>query len=787
MPTRPFVCRAMFVALMLSVVGILPGAVPAETPQKARVATEEAFQTDVRPIVEKYCIDCHGEDEPEADVSLHRLGDSALVLEHRDAWTRALQMLRIDGMPPKDADDRPSNDERNKLIEWLDLKLFHVDCDVADDAGRVTIHRLNRTEYDNTIRDLLGIDIDPARDFPSDDVGYGFSNMADVLSLPPLLFEKYVDAAERIAAAAILTEAASKRRQRFDAGRLQISESGRQRGEWIWMTSRGSAYRRQEIRVAGEYIIRVEAQADQAGPDPARLEILIDGKSVKVHDTHGQREPATYEVQVELAPGLHKIEAAFINDYYQPKAEDPRDRDRNLAVRFIEIQGPANAAPPEVHRRIVFTTPAEGKTVAQAAHEIFGRLLPRAFRRPVGTAEVGRFVRLVEFAVERGDSFERGVQVGLQAVLVSPHFLFRVEDDGNESGHGDGQPGEATSPHRINDYELASRLSYFLWSTMPDEELFRLAEQGQLHEPATLEDQVDRMLADPKAEALVENFASQWLTLANIVEAQPNKKLFPEFTPELRADMVQETKMFVRDIFRADRSLIDFLDADFTFVNERLAGHYGIEGVSGNEFRRVALPAGERTGVLTHASLLTITSNPDRTSLVRRGAWILDNILGMELPDPPANVPSLEEGAKESGAASMREQLKIHREMPTCASCHDTLDPLGFGFENFDPIGRWRETADGQPVDAGGTLPSGESFSGPVELAGILKKRQDEFAELITRKMLTYALGRGLELPDSCAVDDIVADLRENDYRFTILVKGIVRSQPFLMRQSDDS
>ena len=320
---------------------------------------------------------------------------------------------------------------------------------------------------------------------------------------------------------------------------------------------------------------------------------------------------------------------------------------------------------------------------------------------------------------------------------------------------------------------------------MPDEELFGLAEQGKLHEPQVLDSQIARMLADPKAESLVDNFASQWLTLSNIVEAQPNAKLFPEFTPELRADMVQETKTLVRTIFREDRSLLEFLDADYTFVNERLAKHYGIDGVSGDEFRQVSLPKNQRTGVLTHASILTITSNPDRTSLVRRGVWILDQILGMELPSPPANVPSLEEGAKKSGATSMREQLKLHREMPTCAACHDTMDPLGFGFENFDPIGRWRVEAEGKPVDAGGTLPGGDSFSGPVELAGILKNRKDEFVKLVTKKMLTYALGRGLTIPDSCTVDDIAADLSENDYRFTVLVRGIVHSKPFLRRRSE--
>ncbi len=749
----------------------------ADPDQPRRVASNELFKSDVLPVVQKYCVDCHGADEPEGDVSLHDLSHAEHVYENRDTWVRAIRLMGVDGMPPKDHDDRPSAAEKRKMIEWLDLALFHVDCDVADDAGRVTIHRLNRTEYTNTVRDLLGVDIDPAKDFPSDDVGYGFNNIAVVLSLPPLLFEKYVDASEQIAAATILTSAAGQQKQRFNAGQLETAGAAEPGGGVIRMTSDGSAIRFHDVRATGDYIIRVEASADQAGPDPARLEIRVDGKKVTVHDTQGHREPAVYEVSCRIQQGLRKIEAAFINDYYQPKARDPKDRDRNMTVRFIEIQGPTNADPSEIHRRVLFTKPSADKSVEQAAEEAFRRLLPRAFRRPVDDGEIERLVRIVKFAVARGDSFERGIQAGLQGILVSPHFLFRLEFDDTTSN--------AVSEHQINDFELASRLSYFLWSTMPDEELFQLADQGRLHEAQVLDAQVDRMLADSKADALVDNFASQWLTLSNIVEAQPDEKLFPEFTPELRADMVQETKMFIRSVFRDDRSLVDFLDADYTFVNERLARHYDIDGVKGSEFRRVSLPRETRTGILTHASILTITSNPDRTSLVRRGVWILDQILGMELPDPPGDVPSLEEGAKESGATSMREQLKLHREMPTCAACHDTMDPLGFGFENFDPIGRWRDEAEGNPVDAGGTLPSGESFSGPVELAGILRNRRDKFAELVTKKMLTYALGRGLEIPDSCAIDDIVAELSQNDYRFTVLVRGIVHSKPFLMRRGE--
>ncbi|MBC8350728.1 MAG: DUF1592 domain-containing protein [Planctomycetes bacterium] len=770
---HPF--RLATLPTLLAVLAISSGGPTKAAEHTKPIATDETFTAKVLPLVQQYCLDCHGPDDPEGDVSFDQFHSPDQVLQNRDTWERAIRLLGIDGMPPKDYDERPSREEREALVEWLDLKLHHVDCDVVDDAGQVTIHRLNRTEYNNTVRDLLGIDINPARDFPSDDVGYGFSNIADVLSLPPLLLEKYVDASEGIAAAVILTEEGGRRKQRFDARQLKGTGAAQPREDWVQMSSTGAAVCDLEIKLAGEYVIRVEAAADQAGPDPARMEIRVDGKPVKVHDIVGYREPATYEIRHRLSAGRRQIEAAFINDYYKPEAKDPRDRDRNLAVRFIELRGPTDAAPPDVHQQIVFTKPSREKSVEQAGREVLQRLMPRAFRRPVDETEVDRFVKVIEFAVERGDSFERGVQVALQAILVSPHFLFRVEG------------GELSSEkqHAISEYELASRLSYFLWSTMPDEELLDLAGQGKLHAPDILDTQMARMLADPKADALVDNFASQWLTLSNFVEATPDAKLFPEFTPELRADMIAETKMFVREIFRGDRSLLDFLDADFTFANERLAKHYGIQGVSGDKLRRVSLPGGQRAGVLTHGSILTITSNPNRTSLVRRGAWVLDNILGVQLPDPPANVPSLEEGAKESGATSLREQLKIHRESPSCAACHDTLDPLGFGFENFDPIGRWRTLADGESVDAGGTLPSGDSFSGPTELVQILKKRKRDFTELVAQKMLTYALGRGLEIPDSCTIDDLVADLEENDYRFTVLVHGIVHSKPFLMRSTN--
>ena len=742
------------------------------------LASDEVFKTTILPMVETYCLDCHDDVEAMGDLSFESLARPEQVLENRDAWVKAFKLLSISGMPPAEKKKRPTRAEYDALVEWLDLKLNHCDCEKVDDVGRETIHRLNRTEYNNTIRDLLGVDVQPADDFPSDDVGHGFSNMADVLSLSPLLLEKYVDAAEKIAAAAIRPESFDERKQRFSDRQLKITGRGRPAsGGGYFLYSAGAVYRDHEFAQTGEYLVRFEAMADQAGPESAKMRISIDGKPIKVDEVKGHLEPAIFEVRRQLTKGSHRLEAAFINDYYRPEAKNRRDRDRNLTIRSIEIQGPIGSPLPASHKRIVFTQPSKGgKSVAQAAREIFTRFLPQAFRRPVSSSETNRYVALVESATKQGDTFERGIQIGVQAMLVSPHFLFRVEIDDN--------PHDPDAQHQLTDFELATRLSYFLWSTMPDQELFRLAKNRKLHQPKVLDQQITRMLKDPKADALVDNFASQWLNLSNLVEVEPDTKLFPEFTPELRADMIRETKLFARSVFREDRSILDFLDAKDTFVNERLARHYGINGVKGEQMRRVALPPNQRMGVLTHGSILTLTSNPDRSSLVRRGDWIVNNVLGIPLPDTPDNVPSLDEAAKKSGL-SLREQLALHRESPNCSTCHDTLDPLGFGLDNFDAIGRWRQEFGGKPVDSKGIMPSGESFSGPVELTGILKKRKKEFTELVTRKMLTYALGRGLELPDSCAVDEIVADLQENDYRFSRLVRGIARSRPFLMRRGD--
>ncbi len=741
------------------------------------VASDEVFRLVVQPFLRNFCVECHGNSEPEAGHSFEELDKASEVPASRKQWEKVIRILNIDGMPPEDHQPRPSPEERKKVLRWLDAKLHYFDCDQVDDSGRVTIRRLNRNEYNNTIRDLLGVDIDPAKDFPSDDVGYGFDNIGDVLSLPPLLLEKYVDAAERIADAAIVADSSDDRKQTFDAAQLKTDQARMVR-DFQLLTSRGSVYRQIEFPATDQYVLRVEAGADQAGPELAKMEIRLDGKPVKVHEIQGHKTPKVYEFQLKIEKGEHRVDATFINDYYKPNAKDPRERDRNLVIRSFEVLGPLNAKPPESHQRIIFVRPSKGKSARQAAKEIFAKLMKRAFRRPVDSAEVDRTIRLVEFAMEKGETFEGAVQIGVQAVLVSPHFLFRVEIDP--------QPNDPKAQHQIGNHELASRLSYFLWSTMPDDELTQLADSGRLHEPKVLDDQVRRMLRDPKSESLVKNFTGQWLNLRNLDEITPDPNRFPSFTPELRRDMVRETELFITTIIQEDRNILDLLDADFSFVNERLARHYGIDTVKGEQFQRVKLPVSQRLGVLTHASILTLTSNPTRTSLVKRGKWILDNVLAVDMPDPPANVPPLEEAAKNNQNASLREQLKIHRSIPGCASCHNTMDPLGFGLENFDAIGRWRTKDEKEEIDSSGTLPSGESFSGPVELVRILKKRETQFARCLAEKMLTFALGRGLEYYDRCAVDKILASLRKNDYRFSVLVTNIVHSKPFLMRRGDE-
>ncbi len=745
---------------------------------KPHPASADKFAKHVGPFLKKYCFDCHAGGAEEGSLTLDEFAKPEAFAKNRKTAESVFKMLSAGVMPPEEG-TQPKMEERQAAVDWIDAKLNYVDCDLPPDPGRVTIRRLNRAEYNNTIRDLVGIDFEPAADFPSDEVGNGFDNIGDVLSLPPLLLEKYLEAAETIAKKSIVSHPDRFGIQRFAGKNLEGTGSAGEPGSdgFITMASSGSVIAKVRIPAKSEYVVRTEAMAEQAGDEPARLELRLDGKKIEVFDIKGRRKADMYEAKLQIDAGEHKLEAAFINDYYNPKAKNPKERDRNLYVRKVEVV-PTNVSLdqlPESHRRIVFVTPDKNTSDKTAAEKILKRFITQAFRRPATGEEIEKFTDLALFAISRGETFEQSIQLAVTAVLVSPHFLFRVEDH---------SPSEKPAVKPIGDYELASRLSYFLWSSMPDDELFQLAAQKKLHEPAVLEKQVRRMLRDPKSQALVDNFASQWLNLRNLEEVSPDPKMFPSFNDELRRDMRQETEKLFAAIMREDRSVMDFLDANFTFVNERLAKHYGISGVKGEEFQKVSLSGMPRAGVLTQASILTLTSNPTRTSPVKRGKWILENLLNEPPPPPPPGVPELEETAKEKPGLSLRKQLELHRQSPSCAACHKTMDPLGLGFENFDAVGKWRDRDGKLPVDASGELPGGKKFQGPIELIKLLKERKTEFRRCLVEKMLTYALGRGLEYYDRCAVDSIAQNMDKDNNRFSRMVLEIVNSKPFLYRRA---
>lgn len=762
-----------------------------KTPKKATASPSKAkvgsFSEQVSPFLTRYCTGCHGATKPKADLNLASFSGEESVARGRKVWLRVKEYVESGEMPPEDK-PRPTREEVDRFTGWVDATLAKFDCKSQADPGRVTIHRLNRAEYNNTIRDLVGVDFRPADDFPSDDVGYGFDNNSDVLTLPPLLFEKYLDAAEKIAEQAIVagplgSPGPVKTWETEDlpasAGGHPVGDSGRV------LPSVGTIATTHLFPRDGEYLLRARAYGQQAGPEPAKMAFLIDGKPLKVVEVAAvEKDPQVYEYRARLRGGRRTFAVAFTNDYYDEKAADPKDRDRNLVVDSLEVQGPAitgNDPKPDSHRRILFKT-ATKEDRSEVAREVIERFATRAFRRPVSSGEVARLVKFVDLAVQNGDGFERGIQVAVEAVLVSPQFLFRVETStGPKGGKRDAKKAPKAWP--LNDFEFASRLSYFLWSSMPDDELFSLALRGKLREGDNLEVQVRRMLRDPKAKALVENFADQWLQIRNLKTVNPDRAKFPTFDEPLRSAMLTETERFFEALIREDRSVLDLIDADFTFLNERLAKHYGIAGVKGEGFRRVSVKGTERGGLLTQASILTVTSNPSRTSPVKRGKWILEQVLGTPPPPPPPDVPVLKDDKGGALKGTLRQRMIQHRANPNCASCHARMDPLGFGFENFDALGAWRDKDGGEPVDPSGVLPSGQKFRGPKELKSILKGRRNEFTRCLAEKLLTYGLGRGVEYYDACALDTIVEATAKNGFRFSRLVLEVVKSEPFQKRK----
>ncbi len=751
--------------------GVVIASTAVATAQTTHEERERTFSERVQPLLAKYCADCHAGDVAEGGLSFDKFKNARQILVGRNTWLGVLAKLQVKAMPPEEA-EQPTEPERKFLLDWIDAAVNDIDCVHDAEPGHVTMRRLNRQEYRNTIRDLVGIDYEPTAEFPADDIGYGFDNIGDVLSLPPILMEKYLDAAGEILDQAIMTQGLGLPivlQKRADG----FSGDGSPRGDGTRvLASSGAAGAEFTAAQTGQYEIIATAFGQQAGNEPTKMSLRFDGKEISVFEvTAIENEPGTYKLEGRATTGKHRVDLAFVNDYYNPKASDPNDRDRNLVLAHLEIRGPREAKRelPATHQRIIFVQPNDKLSPQDAARQVLERFASRAYRRPATSEEVDRLMQLVKVAQAAGDNFEASIQLALQAVLVSPHFLFRVE----------AIPAADKTERDLSDYEFATRLSYFLWNTMPDDELFRHAVRGTLRKENNLDEQVRRMLKDPKAEALVDSFAAQWLQLRKFDEMTPSKRHFPSFDDGLRKDMRRETEMFFAYIVHNDRSVTELLVADYTFINERLARHYGLPNVKGDRFQQVSLKGTPRGGLLTHGSILTVTSNPTRTSPVKRGRWILENLLGEAPPPPPPNVPELVEEGKEL-TGTLREQMEQHRANPNCAVCHLVMDELGFALENFDAVGAWRLFDGKHPVDASGQLPDGASFNGPSELAVYLRANmQEDFVHCMAEKMLTYALGRGLEFYDQCAIDKIEEELSKNEYRFSSLILGVVRSDPF--------
>jgi hypothetical protein len=819
------------------------------------------FETTVQPFVAQYCYTCHNQEAASGGLNLQIYQSSKSFVNGRETWELVLQKLKGGEMPPPVV-PRPPADRIGAVSSWLESEFARQDEAVPVNPGRVTARRLNRYEYNATVHDLLGVNFQPADDFPADDFSYGFDNIGDVLSLSPALMEKYITAAKRVARAAI--DAPPEPKNPLVDHRKNLTE------RWPFAWNRSFPWEGDyEIRFAVPYFV-------DGRHDPGIIFVSIDGQPPQTYPlaTEYGNEGRYQDVKLHLTSGLHELkawavrdDAAILADEWK-KEQDRQDRAKKLLeaekngtvdspvalpsggnadgkananagakananasanagnanenggglarrrvvppevaakrraellappiskeemqqkiaalrqpyIESVEVHGPYNPQPasrPDTYKRVFVCGHAPGQHTEACVRTDLAELARRAWRRPVTKGELAKLVSFAGMAHNQGDSWDEATKVGIMAILVSPNFLFRMERT----------PGanDPNAVRKVGAFELASRLSYFLWSSMPDQQLLGLAEQGKLSETAVLDQQVDRMLKDPKADRLVEDFGGQWLMVRNLDNIKPDPDKFPQFSGALRAAMQEETRLFFLNIMREDHSIMDFLTAKYTFANELLAKLYGIPGVTGNEFRKVDLKGTPRVGILTQAGILTVSSYATRTSPVLRGKWILENILNAPPPPPPANVPSLDASAVGT-TATLREQMEMHRANPLCASCHAKMDPLGFGLENFNAIGSWR-TMDGKfPIDSKGALPSGKSFTTPEQLAQLLAEDKEDFTQCLTEKLMIFALGRGLEAYDRPAIRLIARRVAEHDYRFSIMIHEIVKSPPFQMRRGE--
>ncbi len=739
--------------------------------------TSPDYVKDVKPLLDTYCFKCHGNGKKKGGVDLQAFASPEAAIKDPKTWQAVLDNVQSGDMPPDDEDKQPKLDERERIEKWIEYTVFAIDP-THPDPGRVTLRRLNRVEYNNTIHDLVGVDFHPADDFPPDDSGYGFDDIGDVLSMPPVLFERYLAAAEKVMSVAILNDH-KPRAQTIRVELLNIS-GGPDKGNTAGarrLDDRQSTVQ-VDLPVAGQYTVKLEALAPKLAGEHPRLELKLDDQPFTVPPFTGERDiPVVVSATVNVAqPGTHKLGLRVANPLAQPEMKNGKPVNRTVTVRELSMVSPPQPVKaPETQLRIF--APGHGqRSLDASARAVISSFSARAFRRPLQPVELERFMYIYSLAQKKGGNFEQSVQTALTAVLVSPHFLFRGELQPN--------PDNPKGAYPIDEWALASRLSYFLWSTMPDAELFAQAAAGTLHK--NLDAQVKRMLADPKSSALIDNFADQWLQTRNLAQVQPDAKTFPDWDKLLARAMERETDMLFEHIMRENLPVTELLSADYTFVNERLARLYGIDGVEGDAFVKVKLPANRPGGILGQGSFLTLTSNPTRTSPVKRGKYVLENLLGTPPPPPPPAVPDLNDSKRTELHGTLRQRLEQHRKDPICASCHQRMDPIGFGLENFDGIGQWREKDGDAPVDAAGTLVSGEQFKGPNELRKILlTKKRGDFLRCVSEKMLTYALGRGMEYYDRPSIDKIIQNMDKDGAKFTTLVLEVVKSMPFQMRRGE--
>jgi len=755
-----------------------------------------------REVLDTYCVTCHNQRLKTAGLMLDTM-DLARVPDKPEVWEKVVRKLRSGTMPPQGV-KRPDPPTYRDLTSWLETQLDRA-AEASPYPGRPVIHRLNRSEYANAIRDLLALDVDPAALLPPDDSAYGFDNISDALGVSPSLEEHYLSAALKIGALAVGNPNVTPGSETW---RIQQDLSQDQHIEGLPLGTIGGTLVHYNFPLDGEYTLQAKLYRTNLnimrGLEVShQVEFSIDGKRVHLATIGGMEDlaglfqkptdtgdavDARLRIRVPVKAGPHAVAVAFVQDpqvaepdRLQPflrSSVDNFDWSGHPHLQMLTIAGPFQAAGPgdTPSRRQIFTchpnnTAAEGS----CAKHIVSTLARRAYRQPVTDADVRPIMSFYESGRHNG-SFEAGIELALERILASPRFVFRIERD--PAGVAPG------AVYRINDLELASRLSFFLWSSIPDDELLKAASQGKLKNPAVFDREVERMLADPRSESLVTNFAGQWLQLRNLRNVQPNSDDFPDFDDNLRRSFRRETELLFKSIMSEDRNVLDLMTADYTFVNERLARHYGIPDIYGSRFRRVAITDEARKGLLGQGSILALTSHAERTSPVVRGKWILENILGTPVPPPPPDVPPLKENQEGQRPRTMREQMAEHRTNAVCASCHKIMDPIGLALENFDAVGAWRSADAGTPIDATGELADGTKVDGVVTLRKALLSRPDVFVGTLTEKLLTYALGRGLDYHDMPAVRSIIRDAAAKNYRFSAIVFGVVHSTPFQMRMA---